>query len=202
MDKLEIHYYLKGGSHAMDALIKHEADAALYKIFNEAAQLFEISDLKIEIEALKEGGIRQFLKLSRKTKKKLKNATLILAFVTAVLSFTNELHDFIENNKPKGEVEKIIDSFIDIDRYRSDYYKAIVKEDKITSVDFIVIKDNELQKKHTVRANDFKDFIFEKDWERERKKYRNELIVKAIEQGLPHPMKVRKIVPRKNGNNS
>ena len=62
MEKLELHYYLSGESHSMDAFVKNKAEAELLKVFKEISDILKL-DLSFEIEALTEGGIKEFIKI-------------------------------------------------------------------------------------------------------------------------------------------
>ena len=67
MEKFEIHYYLENELHSMDAFVKNKAEFELLKIFSEISNSLDL-DLTFEIEALKEGGIREFIKVLKKKK--------------------------------------------------------------------------------------------------------------------------------------
>lgn len=103
MENLEIHYYLENNIHSMDAFIKNKAEAELLKIFKEIADILEL-DLTLEIEAIKEGGIREFFKVLN-NKKNRKQAKRVLVAVGIIFSgvITNVISDTINKN---SELEK------------------------------------------------------------------------------------------------
>ena len=68
----------------MDAFVKNKAEAELLKVFKEISELLEL-DLSFEIEALTEGGIKEFIKILKKKKTK-KQIAKILAVVGVICS--------------------------------------------------------------------------------------------------------------------
>jgi len=62
MEKLALHYYLEGGIHSMDAFVKNKAELEIIRTFEQISKILAI-DLKCEIEALEEGGIKEYFRL-------------------------------------------------------------------------------------------------------------------------------------------
>lgn len=84
MKRLELHYYLEENIHSMDAFVKNKAEAELLKIFKEVADVLSL-EISFEIEALKQGGIKEFFKVlqTRESRRKLH---IIFAFMGGILS--------------------------------------------------------------------------------------------------------------------
>ena len=57
-EKFEIHYYLKDGSHSMDAVVKNKCEAELLAVAYEIIDLLDL-DVTINAEALREGGVKE-----------------------------------------------------------------------------------------------------------------------------------------------
>jgi hypothetical protein len=106
MEKFEIHYYLENDIHSMDAFVKNKAEFELLKIFSEISDSLEL-DLTFEIEALKEGGIREFIKVlkNKKTRKKLVG---VLAFIGVIFSgvMINVISDNLNKDKELEKLQK------------------------------------------------------------------------------------------------
>src|SRR5690554_2604282 len=82
VDIFQIHYYLKGNQHSMNAEILNKAHAEIIKISKELTDILGF-DLVLETEALEEGGIKSIFKFvdkgfSKKRKKQLKNDFQVL----------------------------------------------------------------------------------------------------------------------------
>ena len=56
-NKFELHYYLNDNSHTMDAVVKNKCEAEILAVAYEAISVLNF-DLTIDVEALKEGGIK------------------------------------------------------------------------------------------------------------------------------------------------
>jgi hypothetical protein len=119
MENLEIHYYLENNIHSMDAFIKNKAEAELLKIFKEIADVLEL-DLTLEIEAIKEGGIREFFKVLN-NKKNRKQAKRVLVAVGIIFSgvITNVISDNINKN-PELEKSQLEESQLNIEKLKKE----------------------------------------------------------------------------------
>lgn len=117
MTKVEMHYYLEGGIHSMDAFVKNKAEGEMLKIFKEVSDLLNL-DLDFELEALKEGGIKEFFKVLNKKKNKKKIKSVLLTALGVILTgvitnlISNRLDgdaefDQLKKEKIKLEIEKL-----------------------------------------------------------------------------------------------
>ena len=133
MEKLELHYYLTDESHSMDAFIKNKAEAELLKIFKEISDILEL-DLSFEIEALNEGGIKEFFKILKKKKTK-KQIVKILTVIGVV--FSGVLTDIISDQFTKNsELEKLQleESKLHIRKLKNDLEKEDITDKESTII--------------------------------------------------------------------
>jgi hypothetical protein len=133
MEKLELHYYLSDKSHSMDAFVKNKAEAELLKVFKEISDILEL-DLSFEIEALTEGGIKEFIKILKKKKTK-KQITKILAVVGVIFSgvLTNIISDQLTKN-PELEKSQLEESQLNIKKLKRDLEKEDISEEESTII--------------------------------------------------------------------
>jgi hypothetical protein len=89
INTLIFHYHLNDSTHSMNALIKNKADQKLFLILKEISDLYDL-EIDFEISAIKEGGLKDFIKFkfSKKTRSKLEKYKLptYIAFLTVVTS--------------------------------------------------------------------------------------------------------------------
>lgn len=116
MEKFELHYYLKEDVHSMDAFVKNKAEAEVLKIFKEVSSILDL-DLDFEVEALGEGGIKEFFKIlnKKKNRKKIRKAlgylgviltTVITTKLSDMTTSDSELDD-LTKDKLKLEIKKL-----------------------------------------------------------------------------------------------
>lgn len=133
MEKLELHYYLSDNSHSMDAFVKNKAESELLKVFKEISDILEL-DLNFEIEALSEGGIKEFIKIFKKKKNK-KQIAKIMAVIGVIFSgvLTNIISDqFIKNTElEKSQLEE---SQLNIEKLKKDLEKEDLTEEENTII--------------------------------------------------------------------
>ena len=133
MEKLELHYYLSDKSHSMDAFVKNKAEAELLKVFKEISDILEL-DLSFEIEALTEGGIKEFIKILKKKKTK-KQITKILAVVGVIFSgvLTNIISDQFTKNQ-ELEKSQLEESQLNIKKLKRDLEKEDITKEESTLI--------------------------------------------------------------------
>jgi hypothetical protein len=103
MGKLALHYFLEGGIHSMDAFAKNKAEAELLKLFREVADQLEL-DLQFELEALQEGGVKEFIKVLSRKKHIAKVVPYFLGIVSGVL--IQIASDYITTDQELKQQEK------------------------------------------------------------------------------------------------
>lgn len=106
MEKLELHYYLEGEFHAIDAFVKNKSEAELLKLFKEVSSLLDL-ELRFEIEALEQGGIKEFFKVlnKKKTKKQIKQVVLYLGVIFSNI-VSNVSSDQLSEDKNLTELQR------------------------------------------------------------------------------------------------
>lgn len=133
MEKIELHYFLSDKSHSMDAFVKNKAEAELLKVFKEISDILDL-DLTFEIEALTEGGIKEFIRILKKKKTK-KQIVKILAVVGVIFSgvLTNIISDRFTKNP---ELEKLLlkESELHIKKLQKDLENENLTEEETTII--------------------------------------------------------------------
>ncbi|MGK0448511.1 MAG: hypothetical protein ACJA2M_002308 [Polaribacter sp.] len=161
MEKLELHYYLTDKSHSMDAFVKNKAESELLKVFKEISDILEL-DLGFEIEALNEGGIKEFFKILKKKKTK-KQIVKIMAIIGVIFSgvVTNIISDKYTKN-PELEKLQIEESKLHIKKLKSDLEKEDITEQESTLIIenlTIIISNSDKVKFH--RSNFYSNLLKE-----------------------------------------
>lgn len=109
-NKIELHYWLKDNSHIMNAFVLNKCEWELLHLLKEVATIENV-DLKIEAEAISEGGIIQWLHIKYES---LKNSSigpiafgaLITLFLTDIPKMCiEELFEFLDKNT---EMEQLL----------------------------------------------------------------------------------------------
>jgi len=161
MEKLELHYYLSDESHSMDAFVKNKAEAELLKVFKEISHILEL-DLSFEIEALTEGGIKEFIKILKKKKTK-KQIAKILAVVGVIFSgvLTNIISDQFTKN-PELEKSKLEESQLNIKKLKRDLEKEdITKEESTLIIENLTVIISNTDKIKFHRSNFYSNLLKE-----------------------------------------
>jgi len=190
--KFELHYFLEGESHSMNALLRNECEKELLKIFNEVISTLEF-DILIETEAYAEGGLKEKWKLLGKHSSQL---TLIVAVLTLILSrkpvenrelinlqienlkLDNELKkkELKKTTEPlkedkevtKDVVEKVVDTLehdYKLIWHRSNFYKKLNFYPKVEKISTNSLDQNNKPagEERTVLKQDFGAFILRSD---------------------------------------
>lgn len=187
-NKLELHYYLHEDSHSINAFIRNECEKELLSIFKEVIASLDLK-IKIESEAFKEGGLREIWKFIGENGIQLTLVIAILNTILSRVPVENtELIKIqIENlkidnvlkrlelQKIKKEVSseeeispdvidrtmKILDNDFKIARYKSNFYKKLNADQKVTKFSTTKL-DNQskpIDQEITVDRSQFKNFI-------------------------------------------
>jgi hypothetical protein len=187
-NKLELHYYLLEDSHSINAFIRNECEKELLSIFKEVIASLDLK-IKIESEAFKEGGLREIWKFIGENGIQLTLVIAILNTILSRvpventelikiqienLKIDNELKR-LELQKIKKEVSseeeispdvidrtmKILDNDFKIARYKSNFYKKLNADQKVTKFSTTKL-DNQskpIDQEITVDRSQFKNFI-------------------------------------------
>ena len=133
LEILQLHYYLSGHSHSMDAKIYNKVESELLKIIEEVSRVLDL-EISIEIQALEEGGLKAIYKFLNKKKNK-RQIVIIGTFFAGIVATI--MSDVISDNiKTDPEMEKLKKEKIELEIQK---LKKELKSD--VEIDF---KENEL----------------------------------------------------------
>lgn len=179
VNTLELHYWLKGNEHTMDAYVQNKCELEFLNVAKEVA-LFLGHEIYIETEPLANGGIRRWFKVIAKGENK--NAAITAAVVSALTvsiivtpiataisktvehvidkMFEDEETIELDKEKKKLEIESLkldikekslrIENNEKIKKRRSNFYEELQKEHRI--IQFSVLLKDDLKR---VRTNDY-----------------------------------------------
>lgn len=172
---IELHYWLKGGSHTMDAFVQNKCELEFLYIAKEIANTLG-HDIYLETEPLAEGGIKRWFKVLVKGENK--NAAITTAAITALTVgvivtpistainktvehifdklFEDKEDTKLDKEKKKWEIENLkldaieksqrIQENAKIKKKRSNFYEELEKDHRIVQFS-IQIKDDLKQEK-------------------------------------------------------
>jgi hypothetical protein len=180
-NQIEIHYFLPEGVHSADAYKLVEAETEFISIIKEIALTFDVK-FKLEVQALTEGGIKQIWNAIGDNAPQISLILSIVAIVIVLQPKGDE--ELIRLQKEESQLQiqllkkelavietspepvKInraaeeLSSTLKIVRRRSNFYKALYDEEKISSVSYSVFAKNIPIKKPTyVDRNEFPQYI-------------------------------------------
>jgi hypothetical protein len=112
LEILQLHYYLSGHSHSMDAKIYNKVESELLKIIEEVSNVLDL-EILIEIQALEEGGLKAIYKFLNKKKTK-RQIVIIGTFFAGIVA--NVMSDVISDKiKTDPEMEKLKEEKIELE---------------------------------------------------------------------------------------
>ncbi len=104
LEILQLHYYLSGHSHSMDAKIYNKVESELLKIIEEVSRVLDL-EISVEIQALEEGGLKAIYKFLNKKKNK-RQIVIIGTFFAGIVATI--MSDVISDKiKTDPEMEKL-----------------------------------------------------------------------------------------------
>ncbi len=163
VETVELHYWLNDDSHTMEAYIFNKCEYEFLGIVNELSKALKIS-VEVEVEPLREGGIRAWFKFKKKAKDAIKLAVLIYLLTDIVGSplkttlefITKEILEQVFENpeikklekekkladleleiaKTKVETERLLKEIDEnkIKKKRSNYYETASQSKKIEKI--------------------------------------------------------------------
>lgn len=189
-DVIEIHYWLQGESHTMDAIVENKCEYEVLGIIKEIANIYSLNIL-IETEPTAEGGLKKWLRIVSKEENKKATITtaILVTILTIVLTtpiakvseklidklFEDTEMNALEKEKIKLEINNLRQDSINknaqiennnlIKKRKSNFYEALESYAKITKVSFTPTtndKQNRLEEK-SVEKSEFKKFILVSD---------------------------------------
>ena len=160
--KLELHYYLSGASHSMDARVRNNCESEILAIVEHVSEELQFP-VSIEVEALREGGIKDVLSFFGNDKQ---NLILFSSLLTCVFAFQaipdrelielqkeelrlsiTQLQQQLRKNenveKPIKNIAELISHQPKIIARKSEFYKSAQKEIKVKRVGFTALDYNE-----------------------------------------------------------
>ena len=172
--KFELHYYLKDNSHAMNAFIRNKAEKDFLEAVKRIGELLD-SELKIETEAYKEGGLKELIVIGG----------IVLGFLspsindiithyatqdTQIEALDKKVKEAtlknleLDSKKKELEIEEQINKKLDdklTKKYISNFYKRIDSYDKVEKIGYKSLEKDGLE--YIVERKDFKSFILHDD---------------------------------------
>ncbi len=147
MEKFELHYYLADEIHSMDAFVKNKAEAEVLKIFKEVSDLLSL-DLDFEIEALGEGGIREFFRILQK-KKNRKKAIKVLIFLGGILTnvITNTISDSVTGDS-EFDILKKEETKLHIQKLKQDLDENDVESEQnviVQNITYVMLNSDKIK---------------------------------------------------------
>ena len=172
--KFEMHYYLNDDSHSMDAVLRNKCESELLAIAHEVISFLDL-EIRIDAEALKEGGVKQLWKIFGNNSKQI---TLLLTILSVVITWIKgaELADLtIEEKKltieklkkdlgkaemPQKVIQEAIETVTKNNKViirRSNFYKQLNQNKKITEigVSILTAAGQRIGEEQTVKKNNF-----------------------------------------------
>lgn len=185
--KLQLHYYLRGTSHSMNALVRNKCEAEVLAIFQEVANALGLR-VNIESEAFQEGGLKEIWRFIGKNNNQL---TLLISIIILILSrfpisdpeqdiLNKELTKFsieekklnIEKLKKELKIDRVsgkmveaavieIDNTPKIAARKSNFYKNLEGYEKVTGIGVVSLNHNNMPTadERFISRSEFKNFI-------------------------------------------
>lgn len=118
---IELHYYLAGGAHSMDAVLRNRCEAELLAIFHEVAIALDVP-CKIEAQALTEGGLRDIWKWIGENATQL---NVVLPVVAILVALAPQIYESEEETLSKELTElSIEEKKLQIEKLRKELREA------------------------------------------------------------------------------
>jgi len=172
--KFELHYYLRDNSHTMDAFTRNKAEKDFLEAVKRIGELLD-SELKIETEAYREGGLIEFLAIGLPVLHYLSPALNDIITHYATRDTQTEALDKkikkatlenleLKNQKKELEIQEQIDKKLNdklVQKYISNFYKKIEAYTKVEKIGYRSLGNN--GNEYIVERKDFKNFIMHDD---------------------------------------
>lgn len=158
-NKFEIHYFLKDGSHSMDALVKNKCEAEFLAVAYEIINILDL-DIILNAEALREGGIKDFFNfLIKETSyaEKIATLTLVLMLVQTTISLIPKANTKIANKQNEELMQlSIEEKKLNIQKLKNELSNDNVSEQTIESSKMVINKSPKIV---TRRSNFYKTLL-------------------------------------------
>jgi hypothetical protein len=176
--KFELHYYLKDNSHAMNAFVRNKAEKDFLEAVKRIGELLD-SELKIETEAYRDGGLIETLVFSGFAIDRVLNylspalndtITHYATRDTQVEALDKKIKEAtlknleLNNQQKELEIEEQIDTKLNdklVQKYISNFYKKIDSYEKVEKIGYKSVEKDGIE--YIVERKDFKNFILHDD---------------------------------------
>lgn len=160
-DCIEIHYFIDGGVHQMNAFALTKCSSDVLNIISAYCKKLNI-EVKVDTLALGEGGIKQWLKIVKEQEDKTAPITtevikyLVISAIGVVGFVGYEVYQYIREDKELTELKKeaLIKYLSDseykqsekldnqVSKLRSNYYESASKASNVSSISFSSLNSN------------------------------------------------------------
>jgi hypothetical protein len=187
MARLELHYFLRDESHAMNALIRNKCEAEALAVFAQIAQLLGVN-VELESAALREGGLREVWRVLGNNGNQLSVIVAIIALVFSRVPVSDPEMDALNKEAQKltieekrlaiqklkreigkgeikednvGDAASVIDGDAKVMTRRSNFYRQLLGYDKVTALSLGEIPEGEDHPliEHRVERSAFPKFV-------------------------------------------
>jgi hypothetical protein len=187
MARLELHYFLRDESHAMNALVRNKCEAEALAAFAQIAQLFGVN-VELESAALREGGLREVWRVLGNNGNQLSLIVAIIALVfsrvpvsdsemdalnkevqkltieekrLSIQKLKHEIGNSDIKNGTAGDAASLIDGDVKVMTRRSNFYRQLLGYDKVTALSLGEIPDGADHPliEHRVERSAFPKFV-------------------------------------------
>jgi len=176
INTVELHYWLKGGEHSMDAFVQNRCELIFLNIAQEVAHSLKY-EIFIETEAIGEGGIKRWFKVILKGENKnatITSAVIILLIGSVIITpigsaigktaeiliekiFDDKVDTALDKEKKLLEIENLkldiqeksirIEKSRKIKKLKSNFYKELEKDTRI--LQFSIVLEDDFKNKRT-----------------------------------------------------
>ena len=175
---ISLHYYLQEeGVHEMDALVHNICERQLLNMIYYLSKQCDC-DVKVDINAKEEGGIKDMIKVFAKS------AAFLILFEKGIDLMFNPDKNYLDNTKTRieiaekikilqfteEEVEALVGEDDALKKFTSSYYNRLSKEDKVVKVETTLTNNNEVNDSvtFTVHKNNFQDKVIKLDTQKNK----------------------------------
>jgi hypothetical protein len=167
MARLELHYFLRDESHAMNALVRNKCEAEALAAFAQIAQLLGLS-VELESSAYREGGLREVWRFLGNNDKQLTWLALVVTLVFSRIPVSDPEMDVLNKeaqkltieekrlaiqklkreivtgdirDKSASDVASLVDGDVKVMTRRSNFYRQLLGYDKVMALSLGEIPD-------------------------------------------------------------
>lgn len=189
INKIQIHHFFNDDSHSMDAFIKNKAEIEFLNVIQEVSVLLDI-DIKIEKEAIKEGGLTEIWSLLGDSSNQIGNLIAIVAIIFSrfsgedretkelkqedlrlsieerkirLLKEKKQLADRNDSQLSEKLAKSIVSKSYKVNAKRSNFYKQLDQVEKLEKISLSELDSNNKIISHEtfIEKKEFKKFIQE-----------------------------------------